>query len=359
MSFWLYVLLIIVHIIQIYFWIYVYNRHPNQKVERTESSDSFPSVSIVIAAKNEAANLLRLLPQVLVQDYPTYEVIVVDDHSSDNSIDTLKRFGAIHPHLVLLSANGHHGKKKALSLGIQKAHYPWILCTDADCLPQSNLWVKTMMHQYADADIILGYGPYQKQNSFLNAFVEYETWYIALQYLTAALHNRAYMGVGRNLCFKKKLFEDIGGYSAHGHLPSGDDDLFVGALSDKKILLEIDSKAWTFSVPATSFKEMWQQKRRHLTTASSYSRKNQFLLSLNYTSILLLYCATALLCVKGYYLALLLLVFRWIYLYVVSHPWMRRLDVMRLWPFLPFWDLLLVIYYTAHGVMMWWPKKDW
>ncbi len=358
MSFWLTVL-IIAHIIQGYFWLWVYNRNLSGRNINTSSELNLPGVSVVIAAKDEAGNLAKHLPAILSQEYPNYEVLIVDDHSIDNSSSILTAFAKEYPHLMLVAVNENHGKKNALSLGITKAKYPWILCTDADCIPKTNQWISGMLRQHASADMILGYGPYEQKPTLLSAFINYETWYIAIQYFSAALLKRAYMGVGRNLCFRKSLWEEVGGYEPHKELRSGDDDLFVNAVSNKRIRIETDPKSWTYSIPQSSFKNLWKQKRRHLTTATVYSAKNQFLLSLNFLSVCLLYLLSLGFCYLGFYYVLLGLGFRWFYLYLISHRWMKKLDVLRLWPAVPFWDLALVIYYSVHGLFMWHQKKGW
>ena len=357
MSFWL-ILLITAHLMQAYFWLWVYNHLPTETGNDT-SNLSMPGVSVVIAVKNEATNLTQHLPSILSQAYANFEVIIIDDHSIDNSASIIRGLMVEYPHLILLTAKGKHGKKNALSLGIKYAKNPWILCTDADCKSNSNQWIKSIMAQHDHADIILGYGPYEPTSTLLNAFINYETWYIAIQYMSAALHNRAYMGVGRNLCFRKNIWESIGGYTSHQHLRSGDDDLFVSSAWKKRVVIETDPRSWSVSNAADSFSKLWEQKRRHLSTATSYSRKNQFLLSLNFLSAFLVSCLTGFLCFWGFYYVLIPLFCRFIYQYLVSRSWMRLLGALRLWLGVPFFDFALVIYYSAQGAIMWRKKKDW
>jgi glycosyltransferase involved in cell wall biosynthesis len=358
MSFWLTVL-IIAHVIQTCFWLWIYNSLPSTSKRNHTSTRSLPGVSVVIAAKNEADNLTRHLPAILSQAYPNYEVIVIDDHSTDISLSVLIDFAQKHRNLIFLPAEEIDGKKNALSIAITQAKHPWILCTDADCIPNSKQWIKEMLAQHDSADMILGYGPYHAKPTLLSAFVDYETWYIALQYMTAALHNRAYMGVGRNLAFRKNLWEDVGGYKSHKTLCSGDDDLFVNAVANKRILIETDSKSWTSSIPPSSVRELWEQKRRHLTTATSYSSKNKFFLALNFLSALIVYALSAYLCYTASYCVLLLMLFRWFYQYFVSYRWMKKLGILRLWTVVPFLDFILTLYYSIHGVIMLIPKKGW
>ena len=127
------------------------------------------------------------------------------------------------------------GKKNALSRGIYHAKNDILLLTDADCYAKSNQWAKAMVSTLDEnISVGLGYGPYETQQGLLNAFIRYETVYTAIQYFSFALWGIPYMGVGRNMIYKKELFFQAGGFDKHSHIASGDDDLFVNAIANKK-----------------------------------------------------------------------------------------------------------------------------
>ena len=249
------------------------------------ASDS-PGASIIICAKNEDDNLIEFLPFILRQDYPLYEVVVVNDCSSDNTGDILDEFARKYNHLKIVTIkeddNYAHGKKLALMIGIKGAQYEHLLLTDADCKPQGKDWLKHMMSNFSeDTEIVLGYGAYEKCKGLLNKLIRFDTFYIALQYLSCSLAGKTYMGVGRNLAYKKSLFFKHKGFASHYHIESGDDDLFINeAANNNNTQIEIHQQSFTFSKPKKTYKSWFQQKRRHLSTGRYYNFSSQFNLGL-------------------------------------------------------------------------------
>jgi biofilm PGA synthesis N-glycosyltransferase PgaC len=236
-----------------------------------------PPTSVIICAKNEDDNLPLFLPKILDQDYPDYEVIVVDDCSYDNTSDVLKEFAKKYPRLRVVTIkeddNYQHGKKFAVMCGIKGAKYEHFLLTDADCYPASNKWLQDMMSNYTDdnTSIVLGYGAYEKSKGILNKLIRFDTFYIALQYLSLSLAGKTYMGVGRNLSYRKSLFFKNKGFASHYFLKSGDDDLFVNeTATPTNTKVELDAESITYSKPKGTFKEWYHQKRRHITTYKYY-----------------------------------------------------------------------------------------
>ncbi len=196
-------------------------------------------VSVIICARNEDENLTEFLPKILTQEYPEFEVIVVNDCSWDNTETVIDEFARIFPNLKKISIkedeNYKHGKKFAVLVGIKGAKYENLVFTDADCYPSSNTWLKEMASGFTSKkEILLGYGAYIKTHGFLNKLIRFDTFTIALRYLSAGMKGKAYMGVGRNLGYKKSLFFKHKGFSSHYHINSGDDDLFVNEAATKK-----------------------------------------------------------------------------------------------------------------------------
>jgi len=242
-------------------------------------------VSVIIAAKNEAENLRRHIPQWLTQDYPHFELVIINDRSTDNTAEILKRW---ENHTQIRTVNIPAGeekktagsKKNALTLGIQAARYPYLVFTDADCRPASHLWLARMAGGFArNKEIILGYGKYETLTGWLNALVRYETLTTALQYFGFALRGKPYMGVGRNLAYTKTLFLRHDGFDNHKEILSGDDDLFVNETATATNTgICYHPSAHTISVAPRSWKAWFRQKRRHYTTAPRYRAVHRFLL---------------------------------------------------------------------------------
>ena len=243
-------------------------------------------VSIIICARNEQENLEKNLSSILEQDYPSYEVVVVNDCSEDDTEELLAGMKQRYPHLrsTIIKKNGSfaNGKKFAAAVGIKSAQNEWLLFTDADCVPETRNWIRTMSRHFVDKkEIVLGYGGYMTQKGYLNKWIRYDTCFIALQYFGFALRKLPYMGVGRNLAYRKSLFFAHNGFAAHAHILSGDDDLFVNqAATSKNVAVEYSYDAHTRSIPKRTFREWVWQKCRHVTTAKYYKGKHTFLLRL-------------------------------------------------------------------------------
>lgn len=279
--------------IQMIFWLGIYARLPFFK-SRSGYHQKSP-VSVVICARNEAGNLERNLPLVLQQDYPRFEVVVVNDRSSDHTDRILREMKGRYPHLRTTAIHRGkdfvRGKKLALTVGIKAARSEWVLLTDADCRPESDQWLGLMQRSFGrDAGIVLGYGGYERKNSLLNRVIRFDTLFIAMQYFSFALAGRPYMGVGRNLAYRKSLFFRNKGFATHSLLESGDDDLFVSEAATKaNTRIEIRSEAHTRSEPETRWRDWTRQKRRHLTTAPRYRGGTRALIGLENTSRMAFY----------------------------------------------------------------------
>jgi len=242
-----------------------------------KQSEFYPKVSVVICAHNEYQNIKEFLPLVLEQDYPHFEVILVNDDSDDNSKFLMIDFKAKYPHFKIVNTDRSitfiRGKKFPLSIGIKTATNPIVLLTDADCYPVSKNWIKEMVVAYQNPNIefSLGYGRYEKRKGFLNLLVRFDTVHTALQYFSAALMKIPYMGVGRNLSYTKDIFIRNKGMTSQYMIPFGDDDLFVNMHAKGKntsIALSLD--AHTVSIPPQSFVSWFRQKKRHLATGKKY-----------------------------------------------------------------------------------------
>jgi glycosyltransferase involved in cell wall biosynthesis len=282
---WIWIIYITATTVQLVYWLGVfsrlaYYRQPTRKEEKKPP----PGVSVIICARNEAENLKKNLPHFLSQNYRSFEIIVINDHSTDETAQILLDFQNKSTKLRTVSLKDgkiQPGKKKALSKGIQIAKFDVILLSDADCFPASEHWLDEMQSILRDnIEIGLGYGPYlREKNNFLHLFICFETTYTATQYFSFALTGLPYMGVGRNLIYDKALFFRTGGFQKHEHLASGDDDLFINqAASFDNTAVNINPEAFVYSEPKRAWRGYYYQKARHLTTGSSYKPVHQFLL---------------------------------------------------------------------------------
>jgi len=260
-------------IFQVVYYLYItasFNRH------KATTGNNKPPVSVIICAKNEEENLRKYLPDVLEQDYPEFQVVVVNDCSADDTELVLaglkKKYNNLYYTSIPIDKKFFHGKKLALTLGIKAAKYDNLVLTDADCRPASNKWLQHMAGSLSDEkDIVLGYGRYGKKRNLTNLLVRYETFWNAVQYFGFALTVKPFMGVGRNLAYKKHIFQNSSQFKNNLTLASGDDDLLILEIANKKnTAICYTPGSHTISTPADSFKEWALRKSRHLTTSVRY-----------------------------------------------------------------------------------------
>lgn len=228
--------------IQILYYLITYMR-PYRKMQTEENDHSVyeqqPPVSVIVYAKNESSNLQKFLPSLLSQNYPVFEVIVINDGSTDESDDILKRFENEHTnlyHTFIPQESKYLSRRKlSLTIGIKAAKYQHLLFTEANCQPMSKDWVSTMVRNYTDkTDIVLGFCAYRFYKGFFHKLVSYDNLMTGLQYISSALKNHPFSGNGRNLSYRKDLFFEHKGYSKSLSLHAGDDDLFVNEAANSQ-----------------------------------------------------------------------------------------------------------------------------
>ncbi|MBN1340415.1 MAG: glycosyltransferase, partial [Bacteroidales bacterium] len=296
----------------IYYWL-VFSRLAFYRSKPREGATE--PVSVVICAKDEYHNLKKNLPYFLEQDYPDYEVVVVDDASDDDTAELLEDFAREYPRLkpvtIRQNLNFFRGKKFPLALGIKSAKHELILLSDADCRPAGTGWIGQMAASFSpEKEIVLGYGKYEHRRGFLDKLVRFETVMTALQYLSFALSRIPYMGVGRNLAYKKTLFFRAGGFISHYKISSGDDDLFINRVAGRRnTTVSLNPEAFTVSRAKTRFSDWWRQKKRHLTSSGFYKTKHKILLGAFSFSQFLFYLSFAFLLSINYNIVLALPLF--------------------------------------------------
>lgn len=248
-----------------------------------------PKVSVIVCARNEQTNLSDYLHTLLAQDYPCYEVIVVNDGSEDNTQQVLEQYAQQYHNLYVTfvprEARVLSSKKLALTIGIKAAHYDYLLLTDADCRPESRQWIREMMSAFVrggeQTEVVLGYGAYFEKNTWLSSIINYDTLFIALQYMGMAAARHPYMGVGRNLAYKKDTFFQHDGFRGMLNERSGDDDLFVNKVTNRGNTVIVGSReSITWSPPKMTWQEWIHQKRRHLSVSHHYKTSSKLRLGM-------------------------------------------------------------------------------
>ncbi len=340
-------------VVQLFYLFFYYMRLAMYKKKNT--SDALPPVSVIICARNEDHTLPQFLPAVLTQDYPAFEVVVVNDCSFDNTSDVLREFEKKYAHLRVITIKEDeyytHGKKLAVTVGIKGASHETLVFTDADCRPESDRWLRMMVRNYTEGkEVVLGYGAYAKNGSLLNKLIRFDAVMIAAQYFSFALAGIPYMGVGRNLSYKKSLFFRNKGFKTHYHIESGDDDLFVNeTATSKNTAVEIAPESFTVSVPKKKFSEWVQQKRRHLTTGKRYGFADKFHLGMIWFSQWMLFvCFISLLVVQfQFYIVLSSFVFRYLLQMLIFNGIFKKLHARDLLGFMPVLEIFFMVFYPV------------
>lgn len=346
-------------VIQLYYLI------ANQRSLATyKPADELPEaklpVSVIISARNEQKNLREYLPAILEQDYPNFEVVVVNDCSTDGSDLVLEEMQQHYPHLKIVTKTEHvrfkTGKKFAITLGIKAATHEHLLFTDADCVPASKNWITYMAagFEQPQTQIVLGYSPYFETKNFLNSIIRFETLKTAINYLSAALNGNAYMGIGRNLAYTKTLFFASKGFAAHMHVLSGDDDLFVNQnATPANTAIEINPDAFMYTPAKTSLGGLFRQKKRHMGVGKLYRATHRRMLSADALSGLVFY---------GVFIACLVLnieplwvlgvfIMRWALQLIIYSKIFKKLAAgPQLW-YVPLIDFVYYIYITVFGLI--------
>jgi glycosyltransferase involved in cell wall biosynthesis len=356
-----------VTLIQVFYYLFFFTRIAFYKYKAKAVSQTHP-VSVVVCARDEAANLTKNLPGILIQKYnTTHEVILVNDNSLDESkyiLDAFsKKFRQLH--IVELTQEAKHipGKKFPLSIGIKTAKYETLLLTDADCIPATEFWIDKMQQGYNDqTEIVLGYGAYNKKKGLLNKLIRWEAFHSALQYLSYAQAGLPYMGVGRNLSYKRGVFFRHKGFSAHNHLPSGDDDLFINTAATKKNTeIVIDPDTFTLSEPPKTWSQWVRQKTRHYSTGKYYKAGHKFLLGLySLTQFLFYPLFAAAILFFNWEIVLGILALKLLVQGLVLYKSTEKLDEKDLFPLFILLDIWMFFYYLIFSLSVFKkPRNRW
>lgn len=343
---------------QLLYWWYAYRADPTAVPPETSCKGA---VTVLIAARNEAARIGRLMERLADQTYPDLKVIVVDDCSTDDTASIAQEWTDRLDLSVIKVTEDYPGKKHALAIGIDAASTDWILCTDADCLPRSKDWVTTMMGGRRDHLAVVGHGPLIAAAGLASWLAVGEAVWTATHYLAATAAGRPYMAVGRNFLFSKAAYLSVGGYDIHRDLASGDDDLLIRDLQGiGSIGAVVDPRAWVDSRAVASLGAWIQQKRRHLSTATRYSPRSQRDLAIFAITHILVVVSAVASAAQGYLLPVLLIVVaKYVLQYLIAYKWYRAVDQLVYWLALPFLEVALAIFYLLLSPYLWWHNKTW
>lgn len=268
-------------IIQLGYAFGVYNQlHRNfKKQKEKKQSDDFPPLSVIIVTKDSGKALKENLPLILEQDYPQFEVIVINDKSAGEDENILKLLGNNYHHLyysfIPETARYISRKKLGIAMGIKASRYEWIVVTEPQCKPMSNQWLKNLAAHFSpETDIVLGYSNYIQNKEKFARHIRLDSMFQAMRYLGRAASGHPYMGIGRNLAYRKSLYLSHKGFTTQLNLQRGDDDLFINAVThaqNTKVALSPES---FIRIPVPSYKRVWFEDKVNALVTGHYYRGN-------------------------------------------------------------------------------------
>ncbi len=349
-------------LIQLFYYLFIFTRLAFYGKSTNYGSD-LPGVTVLVCALNEKENLMELLPLLDAQEYPEFEVILLDDRSDDGSEDFMRENIHSWKHIRYIRINDEFShvtpKKYALTVGMKQAKYPIALMTDADCRPNSVHWITAMASQInEEKNIVIGFSPYEKESGLLNWFIRCETFYTAVQYLSFSLAGLTYMGVGRNIMYKRQVFFENKGFYRHRHIMGGDDDIFLNEVSTStNTAIAIEPESFVYSRPKTTWAGWLRQKRRHLAVSQFYRKRNKMMLGLLSSSHVAVWFLAFLILGFGLFnndISLLqelgvIVGIRWLVQWILFFIINRKLDRTVEWFSFLLMDFAFFIYYVFFG----------
>lgn len=346
--------------IQLVYVLIFYARLAFNKKTHKNLAVELPPVSIIIAARNESDNLYEHLPTILSQDYPKYEVIVVNNQSIDDSNWILTAFAKQFPQLkvVEISKSPHlkPGKKLPITLGIKAAKYDHFLLTDADCLPQSNQWIKLMIESSLNKhEFLIGYSPFIKTKGFLNKLVRFDNTWLSASGFAFALGRKPFKANGRNLTYTRSLFQKVNGFKSHYAISPGDDDLLLqDALKHTKVGIVTDPDSFVLSAAPSTWKEWYSQKAKYRISAARFPFIKKAMLGIYPISLILFWISFVVLFFKMNFLLISVIIFFGVLIlkWWIQGRCFKKLNEQRMLLFFPIWDLFYsllmpIVYYIS------------
>ncbi len=324
------------------------------------------AVSVIVASKNELENLNENLNSLLNQVYGDYEIIIVDDRSTDGSRDFLQGLRDKYSRLkvVRIDSTPDHinNKKYAIIMGMKAADNEILLLTDADCHPRSNTWIASMAAPFKEPSVslVLGYSNYKPLSKFLHHFIGYETLLTGLNYITYTLLGKPYMGVGRNIAYRKSLLMENNGFGQFLDVVGGDDDLFVQLHANRQnTRLQIGADALVHSSPKNDWASYWIQKKRHLSVGKHYRPTDKLLLTVQFLFKLFFWGGLAAVILSGSMTQNVLFAFILVFLLqlatILMVKW-RTDDKTGIW-LMPLLEIVFIFYYISTGLAVLFTKK--
>lgn len=325
-------------------------------------NENLPPVSVVLVAQNDGEWLRSNLLYLLEQDYPDFEVVVVNYVSSDDTKFVLQVLSENYKRLKVVTfqenVSGYQGKKYPLSIGIRSAKNDILLFAEPDCVPndlQNYTWIREMVAGYVHehVDIVLGFSGIQYKPTLLNWLQQYDNMTYSVEYLGASILNRPFSGNGRNLSYRRSLFLSNNGFIYHYYEPYGADDMFVNQNSRRYNTSQVlTPNSFTMTQPQASLGQWRQHRKIRTSTHKYYSFGLKIFRLIRPLAVVFFYLSAALLLAAGTFpweILALLLVLKLAWQIVASLQAAKRLQVK---PVVAWLSPLMEIYFLISNTIL-------
>lgn len=324
-----------------------------------------PPVSVIIVVHNQYQLIRQNLPELLGQDYPDFEVLVVDDTSDDGSDEVLEKLAETFSNLRVVkltqSLNWFKGRKFPLSLGIKSASHEFLLLTDIRFRPEGKNWISQMVAAYTfDTAIALGYATFNT-TSKINKWLRFMAFYDGMFYLSMALSGMPFKGIGPNLSYRKSLFYRHKGFSSHYVINAGDDELFVNkAATRKNTEIRISAGSQVKCSKPMTFIQWLENEKTRLAIRRFFKPGHRMMISLFSATTLLFYALFAALLIVHVQLPVVIGIFliRLLSQLVIFGLIQKKLSEKKLLWVTPIFDLALSLIDLAIWLRLLFTKKS-
>jgi poly-beta-1,6-N-acetyl-D-glucosamine synthase len=330
----------------------------------TAPAEKLP-VSVIIVVHNQYQLIRQNLPELLGQDYPDFEVLVVDDTSDDGSDEVLEKLAETFSNLRVVkltqSLNWFKGRKFPLSLGIKSASHEFLLLTDIRFRPEGKNWISQMVAAYTpDTAIALGYATFNT-TSKINKWLRFMAFYDGMLYLSMALSGMPFKGIGPNLSYRKSLFYRHKGFSSHYVINAGDDELFVNkAATRKNTEIRISADSQVKCTKPMTFIQWLENEKTRLAIRRFFKPGHRMMISLFSATTLFFYALFAAMLVIHVQLPVIIGIFliRLLSQLVIFGLIQKKLSEKKLLWVTPIFDLALSLIDLAIWLRMLFTKKS-
>ncbi|MCB9252536.1 MAG: glycosyltransferase [Flavobacteriales bacterium] len=342
--------------VQLMYYFFVFSKFAFHRSNSTESGGMVP-VSVILTSKNELRFIKENLDLYLRQDYPEFEIIIINDGSWDGTDEYLEEISKSEPKLKVVSINQDEkyakNKKFALTMGIKASQYEWLLFSNIDAVPKGNRWILEMSKGMTDdKEMVLGYSGYKKKNSILNLLLHWDSVVTAMRSFSYALRNKAFMSAGSNIAYKKSLFFSVKGFASHQHIIAGEEDLFINETANKtNTTIVYTGESFTTSLKEFGWKQ-WFRLNRSKVFVQKFLRKrfDLYLLNMGQLFFYLFLMAGLIFSFENWPYFLGIFLFKTLCQYIILYNIMKKLEATRLLAFSWLLDILMLPYYLTLGI---------